>query len=101
MKVVIKHQEDSQYLFTLSRYIMEHSEMTGVIVFGSQRTGKSSYALQVLYDIYQDWDKVLDHTFFKLEDVVTFLMNQIKAGRTIPAFVWDDAGVYGSKQLYI
>lgn len=100
MKAVIKRQEDSPYQFVLSRYIMEHSEMTGVIVFGPQRTGKSSYALQVLYDIYKDWDTVLNHTFFRLEDVVAFLRNQIKTGHIIPAFIWDDAGVYGSKQLY-
>jgi len=98
-QIAIKPQERT-YQFVLSRYIMEHSEMTGVIVFGSQRTGKSSYAMQVLYDIYQDWNTVLDHIFFKLEDVVRFLMVQIKTGRIIPAFVWDDAGVYGSKQLY-
>jgi len=62
-QIAIKPQERT-YQFVLSRYIMEHSEMTGVIVFGSQRTGKSSYAMQVLYDIYQDWNTVLDHVFF-------------------------------------
>jgi len=100
MKEAIKPQKDSQYQFVLSRYIMEKPEMTGVIIFGSQRTGKSTYGLQVLYDIYGDWNKVLDHTFFKLEDVVGFLMRQIQAGKIIPAFMWDDAGVYGGKQLY-
>jgi len=92
--------EESKYIFVLSRKIMLDSDMTGCIVFGPQRTGKSSYALQVLYDVYHDWDKVFEHTFFKLEDVVTFLRNQIKAGIIIPVICWDDAGVYGSKQLY-
>lgn len=92
--------QEAQYQFVLSKKIMLDSDMTGVIVFGSQRTGKSTYALQVLYDIYQDWDVVLAHTFFKLEDVVTFLRAQIKQDKIIPAFCWDDAGVYGSKQLY-
>ena len=102
MKVDTKplSNKESEFMFVLSRKIMLDSDMTGCIVFGPQRTGKSSYALQVMFDIYRDWNTVLDHTFFKLEDVVTFLRNQIKTGKIIECICWDDAGVYGSKQLY-
>lgn len=79
---------------------MLNSELTGAIIFGGQRVGKTSYALQILYDIYQDWDITLGLCFFRLEDIIGFLRDRIKLKMTIPALLWDDTGVHGNKMLF-
>ena len=91
---------DGDYKFVLSEIIKTSPEMIGAVVYGTQRLGKTMYALQVMYDMYHDWDKVLDFTFFKLEELVTSLKKHIKQRERIDAVVWDDAGVYGSKYLF-
>jgi hypothetical protein len=72
----------------------------GAIVYGKQRLGKSSYASKVLFDIYQDWDVVLNHMLFDLRDVVSVMSRAVKEGKRIPAICWDDCGVHGNKMLY-
>lgn len=72
----------------------------GAIIYGRQRLGKSSYASQVLHQIYGNWDDVLDHIVFTLEDVVELLDNAVKNDKKIPALCWDDAGVHANKMLY-
>ncbi len=74
--------------------------MTGAIVYGGQRIGKSSYCLQVMFDIYQNWDDVLKYTHFKIEDLILTLRTAIKNNYIIPAILLDDAAIGGSKQLY-
>lgn len=91
---------NNEPVFKLSQDILNNSDLTGAIVFGGQRSGKSSYGLQVMYDIYQDWDIVLDHVLFRLEDVVGYLAKLITEDKVDEVVMWDDAGVYGSSQLY-
>lgn len=86
--------------YVLSKRIVASPSMTGVIVYGGQRLGKTSYALQVMNDIYQDWDVTLENTFFRLEDIIVYLRAAIKEDRLIPVLMWDDAGIHASKQLY-
>lgn len=88
--------------FALSDIILNHTEMTGAVIYGGQQTGKSMYSLKILYAIYKDWDTVFDHLFFRLEDLITFLEGLIKktSRKRELAVVWDDAGVYGNKLLY-
>ena len=91
---------DGDYKFVLSEIIKTSPEMIGAVVYGTQRLGKTMYALQVMYDMYHDWDKVLDFTFFKLEELVTSLKKHIKQRERIDAVVWDDAGVFGFSYLF-
>lgn len=89
--------------FILSQNIertLKQDGFMGAIIYGSQRLGKSSYAAQVLYEIYKDWDVVNDHILFKLEDVVGVMKTAIHKRKKIPAIVWDDAGVHANKLLY-
>ena len=96
----IKPIKEGKYVFAFSRVIMNTPEMVGAIVYGTQRLGKTMYALQVMYDIYRDWDKVLSLTFFHLDDLLESVGEQIEKREQLPALVWDDAGVHGSKYLY-
>lgn len=85
--------------FALSKRIMTNA-FTGNIIYASQREGKSSYALQCLYDIYGNWDDVFEHTFFKLEDIIQFLKHAVTHDEIIPVILWDDASVYGGSGLW-
>ena len=96
----VKFLLDGEYTFVLTEIIKTSPEMIGAVVYGTQRLGKTTYALQVLYDMYHDWDKVLSLTFFKLEELVSSLKKHIKQRERIDAIIWDDAGVYGSKYLF-
>lgn len=96
-QIHIKHELKS----VLAKRIVFSSSMTGAIVYGGQRIGKSSYCLQVMADIYnQDWDKVLGYTFFKIEDLIAALRKAISDDYIIPCILLDDAAIGGSKQLY-
>lgn len=74
------------------------------VIEGKRGIGKSSYALHVLHNIYSSlgyddvvaWDMTLDRTLFTIPEIVTFLRNASNTGRREVAFIWDDAGVYGS-----
>ena len=91
MKFVLGHQ--------IARAI-KHDGFVGAIIYGQQRLGKSSYAAQVLYDIYGDWGIVQDNIVFNLSDVVNILSMASKERRKIPALCWDDCGVHGNKLIY-
>lgn len=89
--------------FVLSAEIsraMKYDGFVGSIIYGAQRLGKSSYAAQVLYDIYGDWKVVNDYMLFELADVVSLLDMASRQRRKIPAICWDDCGVHGNKLVY-
>jgi len=89
--------------FILSRKIaqaLRQGGFFGCIIYGAQRLGKSSYAAQVMHEIYGDWGKVNDHMLFELEDVVAVLKDASNKGKVIPVLTWDDCGVHGNKLLY-
>jgi len=75
----------------------DRNELIGVIIFGNQRVGKSTYAMKILYDLYGDWDKVLDVMTYRLDDILEILKKS--KDDPLEAFAIDDAGVhtgYGS-----
>jgi len=78
----------------LTRFIKEAYEENGfvsAVVFGRQGIGKTTYALIVAYQIYQDWDTVFDHLFFKPDEVVDYLINNKSRAKLI---ILDDAGTW-------
>ena len=90
----------SLILSGLIQQALVRDQFIGAIIYGSQRTGKSSYASKVMYEIYQDWDLVNQYMLFKLEDVVGVLEDATERGEKIPCFCWDDCGVHGNNLLY-
>ena len=92
--------KEDGYHFALSKKIMSNDGFTGAIIYGKQRIGKSSYALQVGFDIYKNWEDVSKYTFFRLDDLISFLKNLTKTHGYIPYMIVDDAGVHLSKHIY-
>jgi len=79
---------------------MKYDSFVGAIIYGGQRLGKSSYAAQILYDIYQDWGLVNEYMLFELGDVVELLDRANRERRKLPVICWDDCGVHANKLVY-
>lgn len=75
------------------------------MIHGPPRSSKSTLALQIAYDVYKDWNKVLDSIVFNLPT----LISKIKNGKPVryptingqhnrvPLIVYDDFGVHSNK----
>ena len=74
----------------------EKCEFFGVIVYGSQGIGKSTYMLKVLKEVYGSWDLALQHVVFSFDDLIDI----IRSEERIPCIGWDDAGIHGHKYKY-
>jgi len=71
----------------------------GLIVYGPQNIGKSSYMLKVMAELYNyDWNKVFKHVVFSLEDLIRVMKRSMY--NRIKVIGWDDAGVHGHKYVY-
>jgi hypothetical protein len=74
----------------------EKCEFFGLIVYGPQGIGKSTYMLKVLKEVYGSWDLALKHVVFSLDDLIDI----IKTEERILCIGWDDAGIHGHKYKY-
>jgi len=82
---------------TLSVFIREAHKKNGFLsafIYGYQGVGKTTYALKVMYYVYKDWNKVLEHTFFYLDDALPLLREAVDSGKPLKAILFDDAGTW-------
>jgi len=75
-------------------------EFYGLIVYGPQGIGKSSYMLQVMYQVYGDWDLVFENVIFSLDDLVDLIKMTKETDERLKLIGWDDAGIHGHKYVY-
>lgn len=86
---------------SLSRYIVNKPGLVGCNIVGTQQSGKSTYALMVLYELFQgDIEQVFNHIVFTIKDLTTLLNNAIKNRKRLICVVWDDSSVHGSAAQY-
>lgn len=81
----------------LSFFINRAYESYGFVsafIYGPQGVGKTTYALKVLYYVYKDWDKVLENTYFYIDNLIPRLVECFKNNERIKAILLDDAGVW-------
>jgi len=78
-------------------YAWKHMGFIGILVYGVQGAGKTSFALKLGYNIYRDWDKVLELCIFDIREFIDLIENY--KGR-IPYVIIDDAGVWFSKYWF-
>ncbi|MEM4302887.1 MAG: hypothetical protein QXQ70_03190 [Candidatus Caldarchaeum sp.] len=69
------------------------------IIWGPPGTGKSNFGRQLLYSIYQDWEKVLDCTVTSVHELVE-LVNRENGTGSIPALLIDDISRTIPRQLW-
>ncbi len=85
----------------LSKRIANDQGLTGASVTGVQQGGKSSYGLLVLYELYNhDVDKVLEHTVFRIEDLVAKIKSALKNHIRMRCIMLDDASLFASAARY-
>jgi len=71
------------------------------IIIGRRGIGKSSYAIQTLFQVFrtlgydkeESWEMALERVLYTIPDVVKFLDNS-RNKKDLDIFIWDDAGVY-------
>jgi len=81
----------------------KYERFFGLIIYGDQGVGKSTYMLKVLYDVYGDWDIVFEHIIFSFDDLIDLIKKtreMSKRNERIKVIGWDDAGIYGHKYIY-
>lgn len=72
-------------------------EMIGAIIYGEWGSGKSSYSIQVLREIYgEDNEKWKKYLVFKPEEFLRLIDSLVmtKPPVKVPLVVWDDAGLW-------
>jgi hypothetical protein len=81
----------------LSSLIREAYSKNGVVVayvYGNMGYGKTSYSFWVAYEVLKSWDRVLDYTFFDLNEAIETMWRHIERGERLPIMVFDDAGLW-------
>lgn len=85
-----------------SRRIRDDSGLTMISVTGKQQSGKSSYALLILYEIYNgDVDVIMNHVVFSIEEFTSKIRNAIEGGYRERCILWDDASCAGSASRWV
>lgn len=74
-------------------------DFVSAFVIGPQGSGKTTYAMLVAYEVYKDWDAVLDHLYFDPREVLPEFERALETGERIPVVIFDDAGLHLSKYL--
>lgn len=81
----------------IAKRIRDDAGLTIFTIEGMQQSGKSSYSMRALDEIYGgDKGQVLSHIVMSIEDLKTMLYNAIKGGYRERCIVWDDMSVTGS-----
>ena len=78
-----------------------HNGLFSVIITGERGIGKSSYAIQTLfqvfrnlgYDVETSWQMALDRTLYTIPEIINFLEKSSKE-KYKDLFIFDDAGVF-------
>ncbi len=74
-------------------------DFVSAFVIGPQGSGKTTYAMLVAYELYKDWDRVLQHLHFDPREALPQFKEALQSGRRIPLIIFDDAGMHLSKYL--
>lgn len=81
----------------LANLIIKEPGLVGASIQGKQQTGKSVYAMLIMYEIYQgDINKVFDNIVFSMDELKSKLRTAIERREKIRCILWDDASVHGS-----
>ncbi len=86
-------------LARMIRSAYKRYDFVSAFVIGPQGMGKTTYAMLVAYEIYRDWDAVLDNLFFDPREALGLFKVALKGGWRREVVIFDDAGLHLSKYL--
>jgi hypothetical protein len=93
----VKELKKKDLKLAASRRIRDDNGLTLFSITGKQQSGKSSYALLILNEIYDgDVDQVMNHICFSMEDLTEKISAAIHGGYRDKCILWDDASLTGS-----
>jgi len=64
------------------------------MIMGEQAAGKTSYALHIAREIYNTWDRVLDHLYFDPDEAMNTFEKYALQRKRLPLVIMDDAGLW-------
>jgi len=99
-EIYTERDKTSDVKFITSKHILDayaRNDFVGLIIYGKQGIGKSTYMLKVLNEVYGDWDLALEHVVFSLDDLIDIIKS---TNKKILCVGWDDAGIHGHKYMY-
>lgn len=92
----VKALENIDLQLVASLRIRDDRGLTGISIMGPQQSGKSSYALLSMWELYNfDVDKVMDHVLFSPRELAIKIGDAIRKRKRMIAVLWDDASVQG------
>ena len=71
-----------------------------VVIWGKQGSYKSNLAMQLSFEIYQDWDWVLRRLLLQPQDAIKIYKETRETGKRIPLIILDDITTIFPKQLW-
>jgi len=96
-----QHLKKADLHLSLSRKIVMGQGLLGASITGLQQSGKSSYAMLCMYELYQgDLDEMFRHIVFSIKDLTTLLNSAMQNRERMVCVLWDDASVHGSASHY-
>lgn len=93
----IKALAKTKLVSNLANIIVKQPGLVGVNIVGNQQTGKSTYALWVMYELYKrNIDEMLKHIVFSMDELTELLLKFQERNEKAICVMWDDASVSGS-----
>jgi len=97
----IQRLRQANLCLSLSRLIRDKPGLIGANITGAQQSGKSSYALMVMYELFQgDIEQVFKHIVFTVKDLTNLLNNAMQRRERLTCVLWDDSSIQGSAAHY-
>jgi len=69
----------------------------GLIIYGPQGIGKSTYMLKVMYEVLEDWGLVFENLAFSIDDVIDLIKRTKRRRLTVVGL--DDVGIHLHKYI--
>ena len=70
------------------------------MIYGEKGAAKSNRMLKYGFDVYQDWDKVLEHVADRPRDFARMLIDAKKEAERIPWIGYDDVNAFLPRSMY-
>lgn len=86
-----------KYLVWLIRKADENYGHVSIVINGPKGAGKTTLALKIGFEIYKDWNLVLNTLFFDPKEALKTLLQITKMGEKLMYLIMDDAGTWLSK----
>ncbi len=89
------------------RRFIDNDEWAWMVCWGPPRLGKSTLCMDIAYQIYMDWGKVLDCQVFNLSQTIYKIKHGIPERwptrnllhMRVPLLIWEDFGAYCNKAI--